>query len=1232
MVTALTLATKERNQLGTFPEVLAVWAREAPLRRAYTYLSDGEREEASLTFAELRSAALTVARHLGEIVKPGDRVLLFYPSGLDFIVAFLGCLCAGAVAVPVSVPNRKRGLEIVAGIAADSGATCLLSVGALLARFEEDFAADAVLGKLRRLDTACWAASGETAELSVPIDPAAPALLQYTSGSTGVPRGVIVTHANLADNQRQQQRCMRNDESAVIVSWLPMFHDMGLGTMLQALWVGAQCVLMSPAAFLQKPVRWLQAISRYGGTRSGGPDFAFDVCVRNIPPEECQGLNLSTWTYAYNGSEPVRAATLARFHEAFGLYGFKQEAFHALYGLAEATLFVTGDALHEAPTVASFSRHDLERGVARIESGKNGQALVSCGHPWLDSRISIVDPDTRSPCENGRIGEIWVSGPSVALGYWGKEEDTTEVFRAQTGSGEGPFLRTGDLGFLHDGRLFVTGRSKDLIIVRGRNHYPQDIEDTVSTSHPALEPQRCAAFSVDTDDGEGVVVAQEIKRSALRNVDPEDVFRAIRNSIADRHGLSAAAIVLLRPLALPRTTSGKVRRKSCREGFLSGTLSEVASSGFVGASVQPPVRTTVPPPESMSAARVVQWLKQYSRTSALAEVSRRSVAPEALAAFARQGLLGMQVGTEHGGLALRHGDTMRVLEQLGGVDLGASLFVGLNNYLGVGPILRHGHQQLQQELLPQLASGQALVGFALAEPGGEANSDAWSSRAEKVNGSGWSLSGTKFVTGGTPDAGFLNVFVRHTDRPGISGFAVPRNASGVRRKAGTNEDGILRDSLQLQDVFVRHHQVLGQIGQAGEVAFEAIRHSHLAIGAACLGGIKRCSQLIFQHATQRQIGEAGLVAHPVTMTRLGRITAEVTALECLVRLLAEQVDDGRSVLAEAFTVCKLVGPEMLWQAVDDLVQLLGRRGLVETLQVRQLVDDARVLRGLEGPMEAGAAILGAGLTSRGLEPLRSVAGELFAGVDLEAPVSLATHVLEEATRATAGGPPSSEHWLDARAGELATWLILLGAVEHKRRTGTTADLERTALWVRSNLDGALALTRSGPPPEIRIGAGVVGDAIAGYERSVSGLGSALSHERRTWIQGSNPSGLNLRDWAISWLAQRLRVEEGQIDPRRSFADHGVDSLAAVEFAKALADRVGVQLDDTLLWNFPTIDSLLSYLERPRPSPAASGVAPTEGGARPAGSSAQATAGSPSSSGSALEDELARLEQELKRRS
>jgi alkylation response protein AidB-like acyl-CoA dehydrogenase/acyl carrier protein len=563
------------------------------------------------------------------------------------------------------------------------------------------------------------------------------------------------------------------------------------------------------------------------------------------------------------------------------------------------------------------------------------------------------------------------------------------------------------------------------------------------------------------------------------------------------------------------------------------------------------------------------------------------------------------------------------LEQLGGMDLSASILVGLNNYLGVWPILRHATPKLQHELLPQVASGQRLVGFAIAEPGVEGGPATWSSHAEPVNGSGWRLRGRKFLSGGMPGSDVLNTFVGSDLGSGVSAFVIRNGANATVPLERLSEQGVYRDTVNLEGLFVENDRLLGRAGEGMAIAREAIRYSHLAIGAACLGGIKRCSQLIFRHATQRNPAAPGLVAHPVTMTKLGRITAEVTALECLVRQLADATDAQRPVSAQAFAVCKLVAPEMLWQAVDDLVQLLGRRGIVETLQVRRLVDDARVLRALEGPIDAGAALLGAGLLSGAAEPLDSAITDLVGVPGLESLVEevvAALHLSRRAIPDTA--PPPQVHWRQARAGELATWIVLLGAVELRLRAGSTPDLDRTATWVRSNVERVLSRVRSGPPPEVNLGA--VGQAIATYESAVGGLPIETERHPRVSASGFHrrrQRDVELRAWVISWLAARLRVSESQIASHRSFADHGMDSLAAVEFAKALADRLGRQLDETLLWNFSTIDALLSHLS----SDSETTNAVAAGHLPPAEHRAE-------NGGDDVQEELARLESELARRS
>jgi acyl-CoA synthetase (AMP-forming)/AMP-acid ligase II len=561
----------------SFPALLDAVARERPDDVAYIWLGEGETPLDELTFGELRRRALTVASALSRVAAPGERAVVVLPQGLKFLVTFFGCLYAGVVPVPVTVPNRKRGQEVVRNIAADAGATLLLTGGALLEQLAE---VDAVaLGSLRTVDVDTLDGAPEDFVPQVP-DMDAVALLQYTSGSTRSPRGVVVTHRNLAANHRHVAQCLGSDESTVYVSWLPMFHDMGLGIALQAVWLGVRCVLMSPRAFFQEPLRWLRVISAFRGTTSGGPNSAFALCVQRAGSEEAQALDLSSWRTAFNGSEPVHAATLERFARAFAPRGFRAEALQPVYGLAEATLLAASEPPGRGAVVGRFPIRALEEDrdfeAGEPPSGAN-RVLVSCGGPWPGTEIVIVRPGTRRVVPSGQSGEVWIRGPSVSPGYWNQPEETRAHFGLRTEDGREGFVRSGDLGTFAGGRLFLLGRQADVLNLGGRRHYPHDLELTSSTCHQALAPYGCAAVKLSVQGTERLLLLQEVARTSLRRLDAADVMRTIRRAIAEHHGLAAHGVVLLKPSTLPRTTSGKVRRARAREGFLHGVLPVIDS-------------------------------------------------------------------------------------------------------------------------------------------------------------------------------------------------------------------------------------------------------------------------------------------------------------------------------------------------------------------------------------------------------------------------------------------------------------------------------------------------------------------------------------------------------------------------------------------------------------------------------------------------------------------------------
>lgn len=561
----------------TLVDSLAYWADVEPDWVAYRF-TDGEEHETTLSYSQFQRRVRAIAARLSEMGLKGERVLLLYPPSLEFVAAYFACLTAGVVAVPAYPPRRNRNTLRLQAIANDAQAKAAISVREVTARNEE------LLDEAPHLKQLAWLATDEIPgdhgdQWTGPkVSPSDLAMLQYTSGSTGAPKGVMLTHANLIWNAQAIAYCFEPTRDGAGFSWLPMYHDMGLvGGVLKAMYVGRPSTLMSPVVFLQKPIRWLRGITKYRATISGGPNFAYDLCTQRITDEQLEGIDLSSWAVAFNGAEPVRAETLARFTKRFAPYGFRAGTHYPCYGMAETTLIVTGDHVGRPPVVASFDGKSLDdKLVLPVPSDQNGsRSLVGCGRVLPEEKVLIVDPKTHRRMENDKIGEIWVQSPSVAQGYWNKTDETVLTFQARLAeSGEGPFLRTGDLGFLRDNQLFVTGRLKDMIIVRGVNRYPQDIEATVEKASSKVIPGEVAAFAVELNGREQLVIVAEVERT--RRPDWSDVLTAIRRDVTAQHDLPPDGVVLIRFGSIPKTSSGKIQRHACKSEFLAGNLTVVA--------------------------------------------------------------------------------------------------------------------------------------------------------------------------------------------------------------------------------------------------------------------------------------------------------------------------------------------------------------------------------------------------------------------------------------------------------------------------------------------------------------------------------------------------------------------------------------------------------------------------------------------------------------------------------
>ncbi|HEX3860701.1 MAG TPA: fatty acyl-AMP ligase [Stellaceae bacterium] len=548
-------------------------------QRAYVVLSDRGREEEGVTFAELARRAIAMAPRIAARAEPGDRALLLCPNGIDFMTAFLGCLMARIIAVPMMQPRRQTTRDASASIVADCAPRLALAPAALIGGAPGNLPSRIAAAGLEWLAVDASESRAE-GEMRAPLRDDI-AFLQYTSGSTSAPKGVTVSHANLLANLAMIETAFGNTARSTYVSWVPLYHDMGLIiNALQSLYLGALCVFMAPVGFMQRPLVWLRAISDYKAEIAGGPNFAFDLCVERYRSDQMVGVDLSGWKLAFNGAEPVHAETIRRFSETFTPHGFAAGAMYPAYGMAEATVLISAGRRGAGVTVQSVSRDALRRNTADAPDGGlpgagESTRVVGCGRALEGERLAVVDPETRQRLTTGQVGEIWATGPHVAQGYWRNPEASAAAFGATIiGEPGDMWLRTGDLGFLDDdGELYVTGRMKDVIIIRGANHYPQDIEDTVQNCHPGLRRHGGAAFAIaGADASERLVVIQEVARTYRNRIDVGELTGRIREAIVSEHEIAPFEIALLRPGALPQTTSGKIQRSLSRELWVSGAL------------------------------------------------------------------------------------------------------------------------------------------------------------------------------------------------------------------------------------------------------------------------------------------------------------------------------------------------------------------------------------------------------------------------------------------------------------------------------------------------------------------------------------------------------------------------------------------------------------------------------------------------------------------------------------
>lgn len=1035
--------------------------QEAP---AYVFLQGEALAQTRLSHRDMLRQAKSLAGLLQKEFNPGDRAILLYPSGLEYIIAFFACLYAGVIAIPAFPPNaRKRDWGRIDAIFENADPALVLTSqchqqGVL------DWQKDQCMGK--RVPVLVTDEVGEAhinAWRRPDLNGNSIAFLQYSSGSTGTPKGVMVSHHNIRHNLKVIEEGFSVEPTESLASWLPIYHDMGLiGSVIKPLDSGCFVYFMPPIDALQKPFRWLKVISDFGITASGGPNFMYEHCISRVTEEEKAQLDLSRWKLAYNGAEPVSLSTLQRFSEAFAECGFNATALTPCYGMAETTLMVSS-----CPRSGQYQVKEEASAEGR------GPSVVSSGLPNSDLEVSIVNPDTCIECDAGQIGEIWVRGDSVAQGYWDQESQTQETFHAKIIGNDKVYLRTGDLGALENGELFVTGRKKEVIIIRGKNHYPQDIESTVAQSHEAFKGCYGAAFSVEVNGAEKLVITYEITRGALRNLDEKAVFAEVRKAVAEAHQLQIHALILIRPASLLRTTSGKIRRVSMKQAFLDNDLkvayqwhSPEAANAVEGENtVQTGQAANTASQAAKSASQVantdaqnktqalLEWLRTYAekRINSRLIDERRSIPPYIVLDMGNKGLMGLHIPESEEGLGLSYQEAARVYQQLGAIDPSLALFIGLGNVLGLRPLHKFGSDDIKQRYVGPITQGRMLAAFAITEPGAGSNPLAMRTTAVQDGDGHFVITGSKVWSGSASWASVINVFAKTYDAQGnalgVTGFAVEQGLPGldIGPEALTmGMRGTCQSRVELRGVKVSPSAVLGQVGEGMTVAQDAMKFGRLVITTAALGGMKRCAQLMHRYASRRHVGTGLLLDNPVTQQRLHSLQHRTQAVESLVNRIVSLLDEGVDVPIEFYAACKMSGPEYFGEAADQLVQLLGGRGYIENNIAPQLMRDARILRIFEGPTETLSMYFGARV-NKSPEDYFSFLSSHFSDEQHDVKSHLnqlmgSLTQLSQTLSPLVQKPIDAERWLHNQTGQLAVITTLLCATP-KSEVRTHAELQ-----------------------------------------------------------------------------------------------------------------------------------------------------------------------------------------------
>ncbi|MDH5654176.1 MAG: amino acid adenylation domain-containing protein [Gammaproteobacteria bacterium] len=1148
----------------TIISVLDLHSKARPERTAFTLLYRGCEERGSLSYAELQTKARQLAAHLQQEINPRQTAMLVYPAGLDFICAIFACFMAGIIAVPVPVPRSSRSTGRLAAVAGNTDSAFILTDSQTLQRIDSKLAEYSELDSLRVLATDTLLA-GDVHHGDLPvIDPEDIAFLQYTSGSTHLPKGVMVSHRNLMHNMVMLKEALNTTEDSVVVTWLPMFHDMGLiGKIMQPVYAGAHCVVMTPEAFIQKPVRWLQAISKYRANISVAPNFAYALCVEKVSEEDKSALDLSSWKTAGNGAEPVRAHDIVSFAEKFSTCGFTRAALFPCFGLAEATLFVSGVPEGVEPRILYVNKTALQdnRLSFQDKSDKSTQSVVSCGRSFGEQTLAIVDPVSKQQLNEDMIGEIWVAGGHIPDGYWRQDALSLEIFHARDNKDNGPFMRTGDLGFINKGELFVTGRIKDLIIIHGRNFYPQDVESVVQDTDDPLRKDCGVAFSAVIDDREKLVIVQEIDKRTLEQDSAKKILDGICVRITEEFEVVPYDVVLLARGTMPKTSSGKLQRSLVKARYLDDEFSPPAS-----------LRNINGEHHHHALLSNVEKVLQHDSAGDIAKL---------IPVLAQQGLFGMQIDRRLGGLALSCRELVRVFSKLAARDLALAMYLGIH-HAGTYSIRQFAKASISQSILKELAAGEALVSFALTEAAAGSNPAAMTGRAI-CSGSGWNLSGEKIFVGLGQKAKYVVTFLKSTDiegnQQGISALLVPTETlhEKITAISSMGMPLLAQANIRFDHVVLDEQYLLGEPGQGMAIAHETLQYNRLGVAAMCTGAMQSCLSAMKIYAEQRHIATGLLADNPLTRQKLQELHCAWYATDKLVAMLASARDQQHAVPDMFYPAAKNLGAEYLWYAADLNMQLSGCRGYLAQSNAAKLLTDARAFRIIEGPTETlnyfnGLQIL------RGPDALLSFYPHSPAAQETLAQF---IHYAEDLNRniPTDAAPDKirdRQLQLASHIGELANYYLALSNLIADPPATDDSVYTDTLKWLRGKIQLIQEMFRLTLPDE-RQTATLREPVIAGAVRPDPAVNRHGLKHRLEGVAPVTQDKAGILRSIITWMSEALQYPAEEIDPARPFVVYGLESVMSIELGYYLEQTFNQKITAEVIWAHSTPDKLAEFL-------------------------------------------------------